>query len=124
MFVDARVVVLLTRCASRPELRGQPASSITFYGGSFIAGADGEVVSRVHGVSGHAGDGDTTTEAQQTAGFCVAEFDLDALYVISSSAGFSLNSTGAHSNPREDYCRDFEVFILLLQNTPRFQDST
>jgi N-carbamoylputrescine amidase len=54
-------------------------SEITFYGGSFIGGQEGEVVAQVGARPGANDDGALDPRPDKAAeGFCVATFDLDA----------------------------------------------
>jgi N-carbamoylputrescine amidase len=56
-------------------------SSITFYGGSFIAGPRGNVVAQVGAAKGALEHGNPDPAPDRGEGFVVAEFDLDALRV-------------------------------------------
>jgi N-carbamoylputrescine amidase len=61
------------------------ASSITFYGGSFIAGHKGEIHAQVGKKSSAAGDIDHEPERKE--GFITATFELDAIRLERSSWG-------------------------------------
>jgi N-carbamoylputrescine amidase len=71
--------VVASNRVGRETFSGPPASEITFYGGSFVGGQEGEVVAQVGAAPGANADGAIDPNPDKGAeGFCLATFDLDA----------------------------------------------